>query len=381
MIYLDNAATSFPKPKEVRTAVTECLEKWCANPGRAGHKTAMISSETVYKARKKIASFTGFQPEEVIFTSNCTSALNQGIKGVLGIKDHVVSTVFEHNSVLRTLNSLRIKEITTTLAGCNDRGNISVESIKKALNRKTKLIICTLSSNVTGNIMPVAEISRLAKEKGILFLLDASQGMGSIPINLDIIKPDMICCSGHKSMLGPQGTGFLCIRKDINVNPLIHGGTGTDSKNLSQPLNRPEGYEAGTVNVPGLAGLSAGIDYIHKRGINDIRILETDLLSCLQEEIKKIKNVVTYGVYDPKKRSSILAFNIQDMDSERAAEILDTKYGISVRSGYHCSPLAHKAIGTYDKGCIRISPGPFNTYEEIEKTAWAIREISEKGMS
>jgi len=378
MIYLDNAATSFPKPDAVKKEMAECIAKWCGNPGRAGHRNAMLSSEAVYKARKKTAEITGFSPEEVIFTANCTAALNIGIKGTLNDNDHVVATVFEHNSVLRTLNALKAKGIETTLIGSDENGNIDPETFRKAIKNNTKLIVCTLASNVTGNIMPVYDISRIAKENGILFLLDASQGLGSIPLDMEKIRPDLLCSSGHKSLLGPQGTGFLCIRKEVEASPFIHGGTGTDSKNMRQPEERPEGFESGTVNVPGLAGLAAAIEYLQERGIDDIRKRETDLIGCLQEEIKSIENITLYGDKDPYKRSSILSFNIQDIDCEIVAEELDTKYGIAVRAGYHCSPLAHEAIGTKEKGCVRISVGPFNTYDDIIKTAEAIKIIAEK---
>ncbi len=381
MIYMDNAATSYPKPPEVIEAAAECMAGWCANPGRAGHEYAMRSAEKVYDTRKKAAEIVGARAaaENIIFTKNCTEALNIAIKGILKRGDHVITTMMEHNSVLRPLFAAKRYGIETSLLRCDAEGYPEKGSIEKALKKNTKMIICTLSSNVTGTIMPVEEIGRAAAKHGIIFMVDAAQGLGSIPFDAVKCSADIAAASGHKSLLGPQGTGFLYISNRIsmeNIPHIMEGGTGTDSLELRQPSVIPEGFEAGTLNVPGIAGLNAGISYIMNEGIEKIRRKEKDIMECLHEELKGCDGIVMYGPKDPAKKTAVLSFNIEGMDCEKAAAILNDEYGIGVRAGYHCAPMAHSAIGTEKTGCIRISPGIFSTYEDAIATAEAIRRIS-----
>lgn len=379
MIYLDNSATSYPKPERVIEAVAECMAGWCANPGRAGHDNAMKSSQAIYQTRKTIAEFLGgnCKPDEIILTSNCTEALNTGIKGFLKRGDHVITTMMEHNSVLRPLYALKKEGIETSMLKCSAEGYPEKGSLIKALKKNTRMIICTLSSNVTGTVMPVEEIGEFAQKHGIVFMIDAAQGLGSIPFDLGSCRAQMVAGSGHKSLLGPQGTGFLYLNKDIKLRTLKEGGTGTESTNLNQPEKSPERFEAGTLNVPGAAGLNEGIRYIMSEGINNIRKRECEITGYLQDEIRKTDGVIIYGPDSCEKKTAVIAFNIEGIDCEEAASLLNERYGIAVRSGYHCAPVAHKVIGTEKTGCIRISPGIFTTYDDILKTAAAIKEIAE----
>lgn len=376
MIYLDNAATTFPKPDSVISAVTECMQNWCANPGRAGHKAAMKSGEAVYDTRSRIADLIGAKSDEIIFSANCTDALNTAVHGVLRPGDHVITTMMEHNSVLRPLNRMKKQGVATTVVWCDRQGKPRPEDIRAAIRRNTRMIICTMASNVTGTVMPLEEIGKIARRYGLLFLVDGSQGMGVVEVDVDGCGIDMIAASGHKSLMGPQGTGFLYVRRGTKIRPVREGGTGTESKKLRQPDRIPEGFEAGTVNVPGIAGLGAGIKYISDLGIERIRKKEEYLTACLEEELRGNKEIITYGPAAGKRKTGIFSFNIRGIGCEKAAEILDQEYGIAVRAGFHCAPLAHKAVGTQASGCVRISVGPFNTENEMTETAECIKKIA-----
>ena len=378
MIYMDNAATSYPKPEQVIEAVAECMAGWCANPGRAGHEYAMRSSEEIYGTRKKAAARVGAgaEAENIRFTKNCTEALNMAIKGILKKGDHVITTMMEHNSVLRPLFSAKKYGIETSLLRCSSEGYPESGSLEKALKKNTKMIICTLSSNVTGTIMPVEELGAFADKHGIIFIIDAAQGLGSIPFDAKKCKAHAVAASGHKSLMGPQGTGFLYIDSTIRLQHIIEGGTGTESLELKQPDKAPEGYEAGTLNVPGITGLNAGLSYILSEGIEKMRRKEKDLMECLHEELKDAEGIIMYGPRDPAEKTAVLSLNIEGIDCEKTAALLNDEYGIGVRAGYHCAPLAHNAIGTENTGCVRLSPGLFSTYEDVMATAEALRRIA-----
>ena len=376
MIYLDNAATTFPKPDGVVRAVDDCMRKWCANPGRAGHAAAMKSGEAVYSARKEAAGLIGAEPQEIIFTSNCTDALNLGLHGILGEGDQVVTTMMEHNSVLRPLDNLRKKGVETTVVQCSREGKVRSEDIRSVLRNNTRMIVCTAASNVTGTVMPLREIGKMARKNNILFFVDASQGIGIMDINVEKDGIDILAVSGHKSLMGPQGTGFLYVRSGTEIRPVKQGGTGTESQNIHHPDNMPEGFEAGTLNVPGIAGLAEGIRFIKREGIGKIFRYEEELLSILHRELADQKNIRIYGPALPEEKVGIFAFNIEGLSSEETAGLLDEKYGIAVRAGYHCAPLAHRAIGTENGGCVRVSAGYFNTKEDIYRAAAAIQQIA-----
>lgn len=377
MIYLDNAATSFPKPASVTDAVTECMTEWCANPGRSGHEMAMKSAEAVYRARIEAAGLIGAGPDEIVFTQNCTGALNIALHGVLRPGDHVVTTMMEHNSVLRPLNAMRRYGVKTTVVRCGPDGRLSAESVRRACRDNTRMIVCTMASNVTGTVMPTEEIGEIAAEKRILFLADGSQAAGVLETDVESMKADFLAVSGHKSLMGPQGTGFLYIRHGTPVFSVTEGGTGSESESIVQPQTVPEGMEAGTLNVPGITGLAEGIRFVKKTGLPEIRKKEENLIGYLSSMLEGRKNIISYGPEKSDQKVGIFAFNIRGMNSETTAEILDRQYGIAVRAGFHCAPFAHRAIGTQNSGCVRISVGMFNTEKEISDAAEAILDIAE----
>lgn len=376
MIYLDNGATSFPKPKAVVKAVSRCMSEYCGNPGRSGHYLAMKTGEEIYNTRKNIARlFNIAGPTQIIFTSNTTGALNLGILGILKQGDHVITTSMEHNSVLRPLKMAENRGIEHTIVTCDKTGSINLRDIKEAIKENTKLIVCTHASNVTGTIMPITEIGQLAHRNGILFMVDGAQSGGCLPINVADMNIDMLAMPGHKGLLGPMGTGFLYAREGLELEPILFGGTGSASKDRRQPHEMPDGYEAGTVNAPGIAGLGCSTGILLDMGIAEIYRHEHELTKLLDENLRSMKNVKVYGVEDVNKKVGIVSFNIKGKSCEQVADELSEKYGIAARGGYHCAGLAHKTIGCWDCGAVRLSVGPFNTKEQIKTAIEAVNRI------
>lgn len=375
MIYLDNAATSYPKPRGMVAAMEECILKYCGNPGRSGHSMSMKTGEEVYHARRKIASLFGIkQPERLVFTQNTTEALNMGLKGVLQSGDNVITTTMEHNSVLRPLKALEKRGVSQSVIRADREGYIKASEIEKAIRKDTKLIAITAASNVTGTRMPIEEIGELARRRGILFLVDGAQGAGSMAIDVEKMHIDMLAFPGHKGLLGPQGTGALYVSPEIRLKHIMEGGTGTDSKSRFQPCEFPEGYEAGTINAPAIIGLGYSAEFVEKIGPEVIGKYEEELIGWLDERLDEMDFVKRYGP-DACRKTGISLINIRGVGAEEVTSILSSKYGIAVRGGYHCAGLAHKTIGTWDEGAVRISVGPFNTRKDMEKLADAIREI------
>lgn len=375
MIYLDNAATTFPKPRKTVEEISKCLTHYCANPGRSGHDMASKMASEIYETREVIADFFNIKdPLRIVFTCNATESLNLGIKGILKPGDHVITTAMEHNSVLRPLKEL--KGIRVTVVPADKEGRVSAKNIEAAIMPSTKLVICTHSSNVTGTILPLKEIGAICKRKNILFMADASQSAGILAIDVTELNIDILACPGHKSLFGPPGTGFLYVRPGIELTPLKEGGTGTDSANLYQPRYFPEGYEAGTLNGPGIIGLKEGIKFIERVKLDTIQQWERHILTMLQDGVNNMPNIQVYGTSDTSNKTAILSFNIKSMDCETTAYELNQRFGIAVRAGYHCAPLAHKSIGTYGIGAVRMSPGIFTTEEDIRKTLDALRKLS-----
>ena len=375
MIYLDNAATSYPKPRGMVAAMEECILKYCGNPGRSGHSMSMKTGEEVYHARRKIASLFGIkQPERLVFTQNTTEALNMGLKGVLQSGDNVITTTMEHNSVLRPLKALEKRGVSQSVIRADREGYIKASEIEKAIRKDTKLIAITAASNVTGTRMPIEEIGELARRRGILFLVDGAQGAGSMAIDVEKMHIDMLAFPGHKGLLGPQGTGALYVSPEIRLKHIMEGGTGTDSKSRFQPCEFPEGYEAGTINAPAIIGLGYSAEFVEKIGPEVIGKYEEELIGWLDERLDEMDFVKRYGP-DACRKTGISLINIRGVGAEEVTSILSSKYGIAVRGGYHCAGLAHKTIGTWDEGAIRISVGPFNTRKDMEKVVDAIKEI------
>lgn len=378
MIYLDNAATSFPKPKIVYQSVMNAMTKYGANPGRGSHSMAIEGAKVIYETRELLAEFFNLDdPMRVIFTFNSTDALNLAIKGLLKQGDHVIVTAMEHNSVLRPVMELQKKGVENTIVSCETDGKVKVSDIENAIRINTKLIITTHVSNLTGTIFPIEEIGRMCKKHKITYLLDASQSAGVIDIDVKKCNIDFLAFPGHKGLLGPQGTGALLINSDIQLNQLKEGGTGSDSSVLYQPSFYPDKYEAGTPNLPGIAGLNAGLKYIKSIGIKSIYSHEKKLLDLFIKEMKKNVKIQIYGPEDINDRCGVVPINIINVDSSEVAYLLDTKYNIAVRPGLHCAPLAHKTIGTEKIGAVRFSVGPFTKKTEIMSAVNALNEICE----
>lgn len=378
MIYLDNAATSYPKPRGMVAAMEECILKYCGNPGRSGHSMSMRTGEEVYHARRKIARlFNIEQAERLVFTKNTTEALNMGLKGVLLPGDHVITTSMEHNSVLRPLKALEKRGIRQSIIRADREGFVKPSDFEKAIRPETRLIAVTAASNVTGTKMPLEEIGELARKRGILFLVDGAQGAGSMEIDVKKMNISMLAFPGHKGLLGPQGTGALYIDPELKLNHIMEGGTGTDSKSRLQPWEFPDGYEAGTINAPAIIGLGYSAEFVEKIGPEVIGKYEEELIRWLDERLDEMDFVTRYGPQACRK-TGISLINIRGIAAEEVTSILSSRYGIAVRGGFHCAGLAHKTIGTWDEGAVRISVGPFNTRRDIEKLTDAIREIGRR---
>lgn len=376
MIYLDNAATTYPKPEKVYEAMMDCMKNYCANPGRAGHKMAMKAAREIYETRENIAKlFNIDNPMNIAFTNNATDSLNLAIKGVVKSGDHIITTSMEHNSVIRPIKSLEKIGVENTVVECDKNGFLDIQDLKKAIKENTKLIVTTHASNVVGTLIDIESIGKIAKENNIIYLVDASQTAGVYDIDVNKLNIDMLAAPGHKCLLGPQGTGILYIREGLTVEILKEGGTGSNSEDLFQPDLTPDKYESGTNNTPGIVGLNEGVKFILEKGINNIRKHEEKLCQYMLYRLDEIENIVVYGPKDSKKRAAVISLNIQNIDSGEITYLLDSEYDIATRSGIHCAPLAHKTLGTIEQGAVRFSLGYFNTKEEVDKTIEALKQI------
>jgi len=377
MIYFDNAATSLQKPVEVIKAVNDCLLNYCANPGRSGHKPALKASRVVYDTRAALAEFFGIgDPFRVIYTSGATESINLAVKGSLKKGNHVVTTSMEHNSVYRPLSRLKEEGVEVSVVDCSADGSLNPADIENAVKSNTKMVICTHVSNVTGTVLPVGEIGGMCRKREILFLVDAAQSAGVLDIDAEKAGIDLLVVSGHKYMMGLQGTGLLYIGEKADVNPLIEGGTGSSSEQIVQPLLMPDRYESGTLNMPGIAALNAGVSFIESVGLSNIREHEEKLTKIFLEGLKNIRGITVYGHTGPS--TAVVSLDLANLDSSELAFILDDEYGICTRAGLHCAPLAHKTIGTLESAAVRFSFGYFNTEDEIMECLSAIKEISER---
>lgn len=391
MIYFDNGATSFPKVPGMSRVMKECIDRYCGNPGRSGHAMSVKTGEEVYRARKSVAKVFGIKdPGRLVFTSNTTTALNMGIRGVLGSGDHAVTTAMEHNSVLRPLRALEDEGVSSSIVSCESCGRADPQAIAGAIRENTRLVVMAHASNVTGTLQDIESVGHMIwkinenrdPENRILFMIDGAQSAGCVPIDVDELKIDLLAVPGHKGLLGPLGTGALYVREGVNIYPTIAGGTGTASKEREQPLDFPEGFEAGTVNAPGIIGLGYSAEWVMKCGVEKIRKYEEELISPLQEALLEMRNVRVYGPRYCESKTAVVTFNIASgagpvaLGCEEVSGILAREYGIATRGGYHCAGLAHKTIGTWDTGAVRLSAGPFNTRKEIKTAIDAIFKIS-----
>ncbi len=379
MIYLDNAATSFPKPDIVYNAMMEAMREYGANPGRSGHKLALKAGRAIYETRELLANFFNIEdPMRIIFTSNATDGLNLAIKGLLKPNDHVITTSMEHNSVLRPLKALENSGVETTIIQCDETGSMDIKDIEVNIKNNTKLIVTTHASNVTGTIFPIKEIGNLAKKHGIIYMVDVAQTAGVYDIDVIDMSIDILAFPGHKSLLGPQGTGGVYIREGLEISQMKEGGTGSRSDSLIQPDIYPDKFESGTPNMPGIVGLGAGIKYILEQGIDNIREHERKLTKTFIDELREIESVKIYGPCNIEKQAPVISINIGEEDSSEVSFILDEVFNIAVRPGLHCAPLAHQTINCYEQGCIRFSVGPFNTINDIDAAVNAIKIISKE---
>lgn len=376
MIYLDNAATTMRKPKEVIEAVVQAME-CMGNAGRGAHGASLSASRTIYDTRDRLCKmFGGTNPKQVVFTCNSTESLNIAIKGLIDPGDHVVTTMMEHNSVLRPLYELEKKGTELTIVPADEKGLTKYEDIEAAIRPETKAIVCTNGSNLSGNLVDIKRVGDIAKRHGVLFIVDASQTAGVFPIDVQEMNIDVLCFTGHKSLLGPQGTGGMYVREGLQVRPLKAGGSGVQTYSKSHPSDMPTALEAGTLNGHGIAGLNAALEYIEKEGMDKIRETEQNLMWRFYEGVKEIPNVKVYGDFSSKNRCPIVTLNIGDYDSSEVSDELLTEYGISTRPGAHCAPLMHEALGTVEQGAVRFSFSHYNTEEEVDIAINAIRELA-----
>lgn len=377
MIYFDNAATTLHKPHEVIEAVVHAMTT-AGNASRGTHTGSLAASRTVYETRKKIADFFHCsRADHVIFTSNSTEALNIAICGTLGKGDHIISTDLEHNSVLRPLYHLEEQGASLTFLSANKKGCIDYDDFKRSIKPNTKAIVCTHASNLTRNVLDIERIGRIAKAHNLLFIVDASQSAGCIEINMETMNIDILCFTGHKGLLGPQGTGGLCIHESVEIRPFKHGGSGIHSYEKGQPQAYPARLEAGTLNSHGIAGLCAAINYINTITIPVIAKKEQELLWHFYKGICNIPEIHIYGDFDTKERAAILSLNIEGYDSGTVSDLLSQEYDIATRPGAHCAPRMHQALGTTETGAVRFSFSSFNTMEEVETAIQALKELVE----
>ena len=379
MVYLDNAATSSPKPAAVVDAVTDALTRHNANPGRSGHALALAAARIVLEGRERLAAMIGANdPLSLIYAFNCTDALNLAIKGVLRRGDHVIASMAEHNSVLRVLTELSDrKQIDTTLVDTNPEGVLEPASVESAISPRTRLVILTHASNVTGAIQPVAEVGKICARHGIIFLVDGAQTLGVMPVDVEEMGCQLYAFPGHKGLLGPQGTGGLFIRPGLTLHTLREGGTGASSDSMRQNPDGPERYESGTLNLPGIAGMSAGAAYVAAR-LGEIERHERELTDHLLRGVLSTPGAVVYGPRRAQDRAGLVSFNLGNLPSGAVADALD-RAGCAVRGGLHCAPGAHTLMGTLQRGAVRASVGHANTHEEIEGFLAAIAKISREG--
>lgn len=375
-LYLDNAATSFPKPESVYRAVERTMRDIGASPGRGGYQQALEASRLVFETRSLLADFFGIaDASRIAFTANATEAINLALFGLLKAGDRVVTTSMDHNAVARPLFALQEMGVQVVQVAADPQGFVDPETLKQACREKTRLVILNHCSNVTGTLQPIEELGPWCRKEGILFMVDAAQSAGLFALNVDSLAIDLLAVPGHKGLYGPPGTGFLYVHPGLNLKPLFYGGTGNASHSLSQPEEMPERLESGTINTPGLAGLKAGVEFIIQAGIEAIRAHERTLLERLLDGLRQVKSVELYGPRDFRYHGGAVSFNLAGRDPSEVGFLLDHAHHICCRVGLHCAPAAHRTIGTFPRGTVRVSPGFFNTVGDIDRFITAVDVI------
>lgn len=379
MIYLDNAATSWPKPEAVYQAVDSFMRDVGASPGRSGHRLSVEAGRIIFETRDALAQLLGVDdPLRIIFTSNATEALNLALRGALHIGDHAITGSMEHNSVMRPLRALEREGVEVSVVDCSAEGFLDPRAIEWYIKPNTRLIVLNHASNVTGTLLPVTEVGEIARRHGVLLLVDAAQAVGSYPMDVDTMNIDLLAFSGHKGLYGPQGTGCLYMRRGIGqeLRPLKYGGTGSRSEYEYQPDFLPDKYESGTPNTPGLAGLGAGVRFVLSKGVSNIQRNEERLTQLLIDGLKAVNGVTVYGSGDARKQVAVVSFNVSGLTASEVATQLEEYYHIMCRPGLHCAPVAHKTIGSFPYGTVRLSPGYFTSREDIVIAVEAVRKIA-----
>ncbi len=386
IIYMDNAATSWPKPKETLAAMAEFAQNVGANPGRSGHRLSVDAGREVLNTREAVAQLFGIpNPLRVIFTKNATEGLNIAIRGLLKPGDHVIASGMEHNSVMRPLRDMEKQGVALSVVPCSPAGELDPDDVKRHIQKNTRAICLTHASNVTGTLMPISEIGRIARERGIIFCVDAAQTAGVVPIDVKVMSIDLLAFTGHKSLFGPQGTGGLYLVEGLekDIEPIMTGGTGSRSESEEQPVFLPDRYESGTPNSIGLAGLGAGIRFIRSVGIEAIRDKERALTAMLLEGFHAMPEVTLYGCGDAARQTAVVSFTIPGMSTAEVAMILDEEFCIMSRPGLQCAPAAHRTIGTFPMGTVRLSLGYFLDEDNIRTALAAVDRIisTKKGVA
>ena len=379
LLYFDNAATSWPKPEETQAAMSTYLREIGGSPGRSGHRLSLEAGRVILDARESVARLFGVDdPFRIVFTKNATEALNIALLGLLDAGDHVITSSMEHNSVMRPLRALEREGVAVSVIPCSVRGELDPTAIRPAIRPNTRAIVLTHASNVTGTVLPIAEVSRVAHEHGLVMIVDVAQTAGALPIAVEAMGIDLMAFTGHKSLFGPPGTGGLFVRKGLEtrIRPLMMGGTGSRSEFEEQPLFLPDKFEAGTPNTIGLAGLAAGVSWILTRGVESIRAHEEALTGRFIRGLREIPGIDLYGPADPSHRTAIVSFNIAGLSPSEAAQELDERFAIMSRPGLHCAPAAHRTIETFPRGTLRFCFGPFNTEAEIDTALKAVRVLA-----
>jgi cysteine desulfurase/selenocysteine lyase len=382
VIYLDNAATSWPKPPQVAQAMMRFLGEVGANPGRSGHRLSIEAARVVYRTREAVAGLLGVaDPMRIIFCANATHALNLALRGLLGSGQHVVTTSMEHNSVMRPLRALEAEGIALTVVECSPEGVLDPAAVKQALRPETTLIVMTHASNVVGTLMPVREVAEIARAHDLLLLVDGAQSVGALPIDMDGLGADLLAFTGHKALCGPTGTGGLIIGERVDIaclEPLTRGGTGSNSESDLQPDFLPDMFESGTMNVVGLAGLDAGVRWLTEQGPEELRSRERSLTVRLIEGLRQIPGVEVEGTLDASKQLPVVSFMLAGVDPGEMGLRLDEEFGIAARVGLHCSPVAHQTLGTFPTGTVRFSLGALSTRKDVDLAVRAVRDLAEE---
>lgn len=380
MIYLDHAATSWPKPAEVSAAMSDFLERAGGNPGRSGHRLSIAAARIVYDTREALADFFGISdPRRVIFTLNATHALNMAMLGILQPGQRVVTSGMEHNAVMRPLRALEKKGVIVEVVPSRSDGSVSLEDFHEALREGARLVVLNHASNVTGTIAPVAEIARLAHSAGAVVLLDAAQTAGVLNIDMNAMGIDLLAFTGHKGLQGPPGTGGLILGDKVDpqeILPLVFGGTGSNSEFEIQPDDLPDRYESGTPNGAGIAGLGAGLKWVRERGLETLQAYELALSSSLREGLETIKGLRLYGPLEARQAIAVVSFTLEHSSVSEIGYRLDEDFDILCRVGLHCAPSAHRSIGSFPQGTVRLAPGPLNTLAEMKTVVRAVERIA-----